>query len=118
MPPFKVKAPVVIFKVALALKVVLVNTTVLATPPLIVSTPFCMVPAVNIPLPDGNKVNPPISRVPLVIVIFAMIVFAFKIQVCPPVTIVTLSPAFPPGIPLGVQLLATFQAVDVAPFHV
>ena len=79
--------------------------------------PFCIVPLVKMAVaPAAVSVKPPRSSVPLVRVIFVMLVAAFNEQVLLPVTIVTLSGL--PGIPLGVQLPAVFQAVETDPFQV
>jgi hypothetical protein len=81
------------------------------------SDPFCTVPLVKVAVaPPAVSVKPPRSSVPLVRVIFVMPEVAFKMQVLLPVTIVTLSTL--PGIPLGVQLPAVFQAVEIDPFQV
>src|SRR6202035_4486302 len=91
------------------------NVVVVA--PETVISPFCTMPAVNCAVvPPAVRVNPPKSSIPLVIVIFVIPVLAFNRQVLLPATIVTLSAA--PGLPLGVQLPGTFQAVDIIPFHV
>jgi len=81
------------------------------------SEPFCTVPFAKMAVvPAMVKMPPPRSIVPLVRVKLLMVGLPVTWQVLLPVTIVTLSML--PGMPLGVQLPAVFQSVEIEPFHV
>ena len=84
--------------------------------PVALNVPLLHCPPVAESTPVVVSVLPPKFNTPVVIVKLTIEIDDGKIQLLPPVTMITLSAA--PGVPFGVQLVGVFHAVEVAPFHV